>query len=116
MSTLKGLAKAFEKDRNSLTQYADQLAKGIKDEYSVFNTDFTDTTFSLKDYQKACLDVVAKIDTKLGGLTSDGEKFPMPSVINLLLEYSVIHQDVKAKAILHTWLKKMARGGICFRS
>ena len=112
MSTLQGLVKAYESDRENLTEYADHLAKGIKDEYSVFNTDLADTTFLLKDYKKACLDVVAKIDLKLGGLTSDAEKFPMPSVINLLLEYSVSHQDPNTKAIVQTWLKSMARGGI----
>ncbi len=112
MSTLQGLVKAYENDRESLTQYADHLAKGVKDEYSVLNTDFADTTFLLKDYKKACLDVLAKIDTEVGGLTSDAEKFPMPSIMNLLLEYSVSHQDAKTKVILQTWLKKMARGGI----
>ena len=98
MSTLQRLVSAYEKDRENLIGYADQLAKGIKDEYAVINTDFSDTTFLLKDYKKACLDVVAKIDTKLGGITSDTEKLPMPSVINLLLEYSVSHEDFKNKS------------------
>lgn len=111
-SVLRGMIDTFLKEPGKLNQYADYLAKGMMEEYAVFNTNFADTTFVLKDYEQACLDMIDKIDWQVGGLAGASNKFPMPAVITLLFEYTNHHKSLKATSALQVWLKNMARGGI----
>jgi uncharacterized protein YyaL (SSP411 family) len=112
MSALQQMVSAYQSDKQKMVEYADYLAKGMAEEFTLFDFKNNDANFSLDDYQKACLSISESIDKQSGGLLGTDTKFPTPSILNLLLQNYFDHPDEELKAIILNWLYAMARGGI----
>jgi uncharacterized protein YyaL (SSP411 family) len=107
---LENIALLFETRREDLEQQAESLTEGVRKDNLLLSIK-DDKNLSDLELIKAVNHLESQFDVTDGGLAGT-PKFPMPSVLNFLLEYSVFNKDESIKDFLRLTLRKMAFGGI----
>ncbi len=110
MEVLQYFAELWKTDRARMEQYADELTKGIRtlsdmpahEPHDAFHAD------SLEQLVHA---LMASMDPQRGG-RKGAPKFPMPTQLELLLEWHHYRGDEAAWQLVRTTLDHMAQGGI----
>ncbi|MFA9388774.1 MAG: thioredoxin domain-containing protein [Prolixibacteraceae bacterium] len=110
ISLLKQLAKLYQSDRTKLIQQANAVHDGVmKQEKAQDRYEKTDITH--EEFKISISKMAEGFDSVNGGFNG-APKFPMPSVLEYLLEYSLANADTTILQHLQLSLNKMAMGGI----
>ncbi|MFC2113737.1 thioredoxin domain-containing protein [Bacteroidota bacterium] len=109
ISVCQQIASLYANQNAKVQEYANNLLAGIK------QSNLVETAKSeLPDKEQMALisrKLLKGMDEKEGGLNGRN-KFPMPSVLHFLLNYSILAKDPQAEKQLYLTLDKMAQGGI----
>jgi uncharacterized protein YyaL (SSP411 family) len=109
---LQTIAAAYKQQHAKVVLQANSLAFGIANlEIASLGADSDRATVDMSLYQKFFDSLYQKIDLTNGGLRGT-PKFPMPSMIEFLLQYAVFTGDQKAVNAATNTLTKMALGGL----
>lgn len=107
---LSNIAGLFRERFEDLEQQANELAEGVSRQNHLLIEEIENNEGKI-DFVTT-FDVLYKsFDPEKGGM-SGSPKFPMPVVLNFMLQYSSIQKDVSASSIANLTLQKMACGGI----
>ncbi|HSG68096.1 MAG TPA: thioredoxin domain-containing protein [Bacteroidales bacterium] len=110
MEVLSYFAGLYATNRDILLTQADKLAEGMKEQLSA--PVFSDQDiFSGKIIDAMAEKVYGRFDPREGGLHG-APKFPMPQVMEFLLQYYYHSGDSRFLEVVKTSLFKMAAGGI----
>jgi uncharacterized protein YyaL (SSP411 family) len=110
LQLLQSVDLQYTNNRDKLEDYATRLTKGIALQETAIS-DNTSQSLDSKVVIKAVEDWKNMWDMKEGGMNR-APKFPMPSNINFLLDYSYHFTDSYTDKFIQTSLQKMAYGGI----
>ena len=112
ISLLKKIASAYKDQNNKIVLKAQALTKGIADiEFSFLSPDNQNTPVNKSTYRNLFDSVYKDLDHSNGGL--EGEpKFPMPSLIEFMLQYHTLTGEQKALEAANNTLTRIALGGI----
>ncbi|MBK5270303.1 MAG: thioredoxin domain-containing protein, partial [Bacteroidia bacterium] len=112
ISLLNRIATAYKEQNKKVVLQAEALTNGIADAgLSLLNNDTEETIFNKQTYNNLFDSVYKLIDLKYGGIKGT-PKFPMPSIVEFLLEYYQLTGEKKALDAANTTLTQMALGGI----
>jgi uncharacterized protein YyaL (SSP411 family) len=109
-SLLIKVAAAWKEDREKIRMQAADLTKNIKPLFEYENPDSI-LRLDVKAFLHHVPSIHASLDFNNGGLKG-APKFPMPSVIEFMLQYSHITGDSRSRQWVKTTLCAMAHGGI----
>ena len=110
MSNLTQIADFYKKDPEKITEYADNLTKGIKDAETISLN--TTKPVYLKDTLSSAVEKWSQqFDRNLGG-TNRAPKFPMPNNYHFLLRFATQTKNKNLLDYTYNTLNKMALGGI----
>ncbi len=110
IKALQQLSELHKKDPQKLSEYAQNLAEGIKNINLVEGNDNPEI-MNLEQMQKAVNDWSGYFDTVMGGYKG-APKFMMPVNLNFLLHYGVALNNKETVEYVNTTLTKMAWGGV----
>lgn len=103
--------QSYQTDRQGMINQGDKYQQGINQiEAPILNLSDS-LSFDGDQYNKFGQQLVGNMDPKFGG-RKGAPKFPMPAVLEFLLQYQYYTDDVKSQGVLNTTLQQMARGGI----
>lgn len=110
LSVLKNLNNSWLKDPNRIIEVADELAQSIiGSEVITFKRDPEDNSnYMLEAYSNR---LKRLFDARNGGITG-APKFPMPGLLDFLLEYGLHAPDEEISEFVFLSLDKIAMGGI----
>ncbi len=111
MALLTQVADSYKNKYNKVVLQANALTFGIIDADSALIVPATPGGFTKALYHTRFQSLYAKIDTVHGGIRGQ-QKFPLPSIWNLVLQYYFHTKDSSALKALNVSLTKMALGGI----
>lgn len=107
LTNIDGLFRDHFED---IEQQANELAEGVSRQNYLLNAE-TENNKGTIDFV-AAVDLLQKaFDSEKGGM-SGSPKFPMPVVLNFMLQYSSVQKDASASDLVNLTLQKMACGGI----
>ena len=110
MSNLIQIAEFYKKNPEKITEYADNLTKGIKDAETISLN--TSKPVYLKDTLSAALEKWSQqFDRDLGGMNR-APKFQMPNNYHFLLRFATQTKNKNLLDYTYNTLNKMALGGI----
>jgi uncharacterized protein YyaL (SSP411 family) len=110
IKVLQQLSELYKKDPQKISDYAQNLAEGIKS-INLVAVDEKAEIMSFEQIQKAVKDWSGYFDTTMGGY-KQAPKFMMPVNLNFLLHYGKSGNDQKTLEYVNTTLTKMAWGGV----
>ncbi|MGB5647611.1 MAG: thioredoxin domain-containing protein [Muriicola sp.] len=110
IKVLEQLATLYKTDPEKVTDYAENLAKGLHS-INLIPPPKKREMIAREALKGAVSDWSQYFDTFLGG-HKRAPKFMMPVNIDFLLHYGTLFQDEKITAYVHTTLTRMAYGGI----
>ncbi len=110
IKVLDQLAALFKNDLSKVTDYADNLTKGLHN-INFIPRPKDQTSIDKKTVKDAVLKWSQYFDTFLGGYKR-APKFMMPVNLDFLLHYATLFQDKSITDYVHTTLIRMAFGGI----
>ncbi len=110
LNVLKSLDEAWQKDPKRIVDVADELANSIVGTEIIRfkNLPETITNINLKDYANR---LKRLFDTRNGGIKG-APKFPMPGLLDFLLNYSFHSDDKEITDFVTLTLDKIGQGGI----
>ncbi|WP_114749981.1 thioredoxin domain-containing protein [Pleomorphovibrio marinus] len=112
MQLLKGIAEAFQSNREKLDESADGFGRSLQDsvvaKYGL--TDARDLP-QRKEMEQAAQLLIRNFDPKWGGLQRV-PKFPMPAIWAFLLDYGLLKDDEPMLGKVIFTLRKIGMGGI----
>ena len=112
LSLLEKIAAAYKQQYAKVVSQANNLTKGIANlEISSLRTDAEPATVDMALYKSVFDSLYKKLDLRNGGLRG-APKFPMPSMIDFLLQYTAFTGDQKALDAATNTLTRMALGGL----
>jgi uncharacterized protein len=106
----RSAAHEFHNNRDRLITYAHDLEKGMRVRVPVISSQVK-TQFDLNTVKEAALNLQDRFDSENGGFLG-APKFPMPSLLNFLYDYSLLAGDETINQHVKYSVKKMALGGI----
>ncbi len=106
MDLLRGIVKAWETDRKSLSLSAEQVTSHIQKEASSAQARLDDSWL-----EKGFDMIRTSYEPKYGGF-AQSPKFPRPVVLDFLLQYYRSHQEKEARDMALYTLEQMAGGGM----
>ncbi len=110
MAALQQIADMYEKDPESMLEYAEKLTEGVRQaELVELNTN--PLNYTSEDLGDLFKEWQVSFDTEDGG-PNRAPKFPMPNNYEYLLAYGHLTGNEKALSHVELTLKKMAFGGI----
>jgi hypothetical protein len=105
-----GLANTYKTEPNRVIEYADRLAKGIRQVENIgLNTE--EVNFAWKDLNNMVSPWAERFDNAEGG-SNGAPKFPMPNAYSFLLHYAHLSKNAEVLEHVEITLDKMAFGGI----
>ena len=107
LQNIDGLFKSRFED---IEQQANELAEGISRQNYLLNEDPENKNVTI-DFVSAFRVLYNAFDPEKGGM-SGSPKFPMPVVVNFMLQYGLIQKNGNALTMVNLTLQKMACGGI----
>ncbi|NNJ88583.1 MAG: thioredoxin domain-containing protein [Eudoraea sp.] len=110
MKVLDQLATLYKSDPKKVTEYAENLAKGLHS-INIIPTPEKQETITKEEIKSAVSQWSQYFDTFLGGYKR-APKFMMPVNLDFLLHYATLFQDREITNYVHTTLTRMAYGGI----
>ena len=106
----RSAAHEFHHNRDRLIAYAHDLEKGMQVRVPVISSQ-EDTHFDQNTLKEAAINLQDRFDNENGGFLG-APKFPMPSLLNFLYDYSLLADDHTINQHIKHSLEKMAMGGI----
>ena len=101
----------FYKTRKSdVLEYANSVREGVKKEALVKPSPRNETYST--DLQIELAEKAFKYSDKINGGIGNGQKFPLPSMLNFFLRFSNEYSNQDMKDFVYTTLMKISRGGI----
>jgi len=110
LQILEYFQKLYQEDRAKLEGFATELTNGISSMNEVFLND-ADQDFQAEQLYEYSEAIIETMDMKKGG-RKGAPKFPMPGLIDYLMDYGSIMNDDDALAAVDISLKEIANGGI----
>ncbi|MDO9255448.1 MAG: thioredoxin domain-containing protein [Bacteroidales bacterium] len=107
---LTNIGQLYQNRFSDLEQQANELAEGIARQNYLLNTESATTNKTI-DFSSVFDLLFNAFDSEKGGF-SGSPKFPMPVVLNFMMQYSILQKDESALIMVDLTLKKMACGGI----
>jgi len=107
---LTNIGELYKNRFPDLEQQANELAEGVARQNYLLNTESSAKNDAI-DFSSVFELLYNSFDSEKGGL-SGSPKFPMPVVLNFMLQYSTLQKDEPALTMVDLTLKKMACGGI----
>jgi uncharacterized protein YyaL (SSP411 family) len=107
---LEDMSNLYKTNPDKVIAYAEQLTEGIKNS-NLVTVKTIPSEFDSKTLQAAINKIKESLDYNYGGKIGE-PKFPMPSVLNLLLRYGFQTNNKQLQDYVFTSLKMMANGGI----
>jgi uncharacterized protein YyaL (SSP411 family) len=112
LSLLQKIAAAYRQQHSKVVLQANSLTHGIANlEITSLRADSQPAIVDMRLYKKLFDSLYKKLDLVNGGLRGT-PKFPLPSMIDFLLQYAVFTGDQKALNAATNTLTKMALGGM----
>lgn len=108
---LENIHLLFQTRKEDLIKQAGDLTRGIA-AHDMIVSSLSESSIKKDDILRAKARLKDRLDSEHGGLAG-APKFPMPSVLNFLLQEHYFSRDGQTEAFLRTTLRKMAFGGIC---
>lgn len=109
---LTAVSDAYQSNHDQIYESASRFAETInRSEAEKYGLTYGASELSLNELQNACHQLEKRFDKEWGGLKK-APKFPMPSLWNFLLTYSVLSGDEGIRQHVLYTLDKMAAGGI----
>ena len=106
----RSAAHEFQHNRDQLIATAHDLEKGMRVRVPVISSQET-IQFDLNIIGQAAKNLRGRFDSEHGGFLG-APKFPMPSLLNFLYDYSLLANDDAVNQHIKLSIKKMAMGGI----
>jgi len=110
VKSLEQLADLYKKDKQKITQYANDLANGLQ-AINLVENDTDSELYSLTQLDTAVNTWTQYFDTFLGGY-KQAPKFMMPNNWDFLLHYATSTDNAEIMEFVDTTLTRMAYGGI----
>jgi hypothetical protein len=107
---LVNVSELFQNRFSDLENQANELAEGVARQNYLLN-DNPDEKTGPSDFTAVYSVLHANFDSEKGGLAG-APKFPMPIVLNFMLQYGISFQADQAIKLVELTLQKMACGGI----
>ncbi|MFP4847052.1 thioredoxin domain-containing protein [Winogradskyella sp. PE311] len=107
---LEDMSNLYKTNPDKVIAYAEQLTEGIKNS-NLVTVKTTPTEFDSKTLKTTINQIKESLDYNYGGKLGE-PKFPMPSVLNLLLRYGFQTNDIALQDYVFKSLEMMANGGI----
>jgi len=104
------LTKVFNDNIDEVIEYAIKLSEGIK-QAEIIPKQKIESDFSMDTLDRMVVLWKNNFDLEDGGF-GGAPKFPMPSSLSFLLEYSFLNNDKQVQAFVNTTLHNIALGGI----
>ena len=108
---LRQIMDMYKKDHDNVVKQAEALTKGIQTQDLVRPMEDSQVNFNQKYYHDIFASWEPYFDFKSGGI-SGSPKFPMPIVLEFLLQNYYLTGNKKALELVNTSLNAMANGGI----
>lgn len=110
LKLLESVHSQYQNNQERLTDYASKLTRGIELQETAIS-DNVSKKLSIEALSSGLNNWKPNWDMKEGGM-SKAPKFPMPSTLDYLLDYTFTYPDAQADEFIHLTLIKMAEGGI----
>jgi len=110
MNAISQVADIFEKEPNTLVEYADKLSQGIRS-VDIVEPNYDKPQFKEETLKNAITNWAKSWDTRLGG-PNRAPKFMMPNNYQFLLRYAQQYNDQEITDYVNTTLEQIAYGGI----
>jgi len=110
MNLLENIALLYDTRRSDLEAQAEALTQGIRGEH-LLNIQEENTDLSDAGLEESVGLLKKQFDTLNGGLIG-APKFPMPVILEFMLDYISVKKDDEMTSQFHLTLRKMAFGGI----
>jgi len=110
MNAIAQVADIFQKEPNTLVEYADKLSQGIRS-VDLVEPNLEKPQFKEETLKNAVSNWSRSWDTRLGG-PNRAPKFMMPNNYQFLLRYARQYDDTEITDYVNTTLEQMAYGGI----
>ncbi len=107
---VRAAAHEYHHNYEKVSAYAENLEKGMRVSVPVISSPSI-VEFGPALMTSAAQDLQDRFDQSHGGFLG-APKFPMPTLLNFLHDYSLLAQDDTIEQHIHTTLKKMSLGGI----
>jgi len=108
---LNQISEVYKNEPKKITEYANSLTEGIKQQGIIEVASKSDHTFSKEIYEGLWKNWEGIVDIKKGGF--DGApKFPLPVGWEFLLQYHYLTDNEDALKAVNSTLQNMAKGGI----
>lgn len=108
---LTQISEVYKNEPKKITEYANSLTEGIKQQDIIEVASKSDHTFSIETYEGLWKNWKGSVDMKKGGLDR-APKFPLPVGWEFLLQYHYLTDNEDALKAVNSTLQNMARGGI----
>jgi uncharacterized protein YyaL (SSP411 family) len=109
-AALTQIAQLWQDQPDELLSYGQKLRDGLKEMVSI-SLESGKSTFSDDDLQDVMMPWKKSLDHRWGG-GLQAPKFPMPSNINFLLNYSLVYKDWDLRKYVFLTLERMSYGGL----
>ncbi|WP_373073846.1 thioredoxin domain-containing protein [Zeaxanthinibacter enoshimensis] len=110
IKVLQQLATLYREDPEKIREYADKLARGLK-EINLVSRNTNEELLSQPDLEEIMARWKKGLDLEMGG-NNRAPKFMMPVNLNFLLHYAHSKGDPELLEYVHNTLTKMAYGGL----
>ncbi len=110
MQLLTNISELYCNRYTDLEQQANELSEGVTRQNYLLNDEPAAKNAAI-NFSSVFELLINSFDPEKGGLNGS-PKFPMPVVLNIMLQYSTLQKDETAFALGDLTLKKMACGGI----
>ena len=107
---IRSLNSTWENDQIRIIEVADELSNSIIGSETI-SCKTKQSAFDVKQLEEYVEKLKKLFDTRNGGIVG-APKFPMPSLLNFLLEYGFHFPDPYVLNFAHLTLEKIANGGI----
>lgn len=111
LKLLQSIQQTQTENPNQIIEFAEKLKDGIS-EGQFIPIDSTTVNFNADDVIQSVNGFKNKLDFENGGLSSEGNKFPMSSNLDLLMTYSFWNGDSSIMNYVSHSLDRMMMGGI----
>jgi uncharacterized protein YyaL (SSP411 family) len=110
ISNLTQISEFYKKDPEKITEYAENLTKGIQNSETI-TLNLEKPVYTKKTLASTVEKWSQNFDSDLGGMNR-APKFPMPNNYHFLLRYAEQTNNSSLKTYTNNTLKKMSLGGI----
>ena len=110
MQVLNQINEFYKNRKTDVLEYAKSIKEGVQKEALV--KPVTDKEIYSDELQKQLANNAFKYTDKVNGGFGNSQKFPLPSMLNFFLRFSIENENEEMKNFVYNSLIKIAQGGI----